>query len=55
MVSIGLCKHSECTHANECKRYIENVGEEFNFKVICNEDSNYKWLWKVEKAITKEE
>lgn len=53
MAGIGLCKNKECINKNNCKRFKDTVGEDFYFNNICNEENNYKWLWKIENSVTK--
>ena len=51
MINVCKCEFKECTHSQECKRFMEAVGEIINFKVICNGENDYEWIIKVENAI----
>lgn len=60
-MSIAICKHSDCSKSDQCKRFATQEGEVILFKNICDELNNYKWflqddnkLQTAEKVETKE-
>jgi hypothetical protein len=55
MTDIAKCNNKDCIHAKECERYRELGEFLYDIKAVCNEQSNYKLLIKIENNIAQKE
>jgi lipoate synthase len=54
---ISMCEYSECPKSNECWRFKaipNNLQSYMEFKNICNEKNNYKYLYEIDGKPIKE-
>ena len=52
-MGIAICNNSDCKYIKNCSRYkdVKNEMQEYNFKAICREETNYEFLIQNEVAI----
>lgn len=55
MPDIARCNNKDCIHSKECERYKESGYFPYDMKVVCNKESNYKLLIKIENSVIQKE
>lgn len=55
MADIARCNNKDCIHIDECERYKIDGYFPYDFKSICNEKTNYKYIIKKESNIIKKD
>lgn len=48
MTDLARCNNKDCIHIDTCERFKETEYYPYDFKAICNENSNYKYIIKKE-------
>jgi len=51
MNMICKCEFKDCPNSQQCKRFLESTGEIMNFKAICKEENQYKWICKTDSYV----